>query len=168
MNARPISGRFCQLERLMSLVMSEVDQFDARILGVLESKGRISWAELSSEVHLSPTAVADRVRRMERQGTIRGYRAEVDPAVYGRTTRAVIEVGLIAGAHAEEFETRLRTRDEIAFAAYVTGSSDYSLQCECKGSDGLDALVRWLRADPAVARTETRFILRVVRDGSNR
>ncbi len=148
--------------------MSAVDQFDARILRELEMNGRISWAELSTAVHLSPTAVADRVRRMERDGVIRGYRAEVDPAAYGRTTRAVIEVGLIAGAHAEEFETRLRTRDEIAFAAYVTGSSDYSLQCECNGSDGLDGLVRWLRADPAVARTETRFILRVVRDGAKR
>jgi Lrp/AsnC family leucine-responsive transcriptional regulator len=148
--------------------MGVIDQFDARILRLLETEGRISWADLSIEVHLSPTAVADRVRRMEREGIIRGYRAEVDPAAYGRTTRAVIEVGLIAGAHAEEFEHRLRTRDEIAFAAYVTGSSDYSLQCECNGSEGLDGLVRWLRADPAVARTETRFILRVVRDGTDR
>lgn len=148
--------------------MSVIDQFDARILRQLEISGRMSWADLSNEVHLSPTAVADRVRRMERDGIIRGYRVEVDPVAYGRSTRAVIEVGLIAGAHAEEFENRLRTREEIAFAAYVTGSSDYSLQCECVGSDGLDDLVRWLRADPAVARTETRFILRVVRDSANR
>ncbi|HAZ33906.1 MAG TPA: hypothetical protein DCY63_08680 [Acidimicrobiaceae bacterium] len=148
--------------------MSAIDEFDARILRQLEMSGRMSWAELSSEVHLSPTAVADRVRRMEREGIIRRYRADVDPAAYGRTTRAVIEVGLIAGAHAEEFEERLRTRAEIAFAAYVTGSSDYSLQCDCEGSDGLDALVRWLRADPAVARTETRFILRVVREGADK
>ena len=41
---------------------------------------------------------------MERDGVIRGYQADVDPAAYGRTTRAVIEVGLIAGAQAEEFE----------------------------------------------------------------
>ena len=148
--------------------MSVIDDFDARILRQMEINGRVSWAELSHQVHLSPTAVADRVRRMERDGLIRGYRTDVDPAAYGRTTRAVVEVGLIAGAHAEEFEDRLRTRPEIAFAAYVTGSSDYSLQCECEGSEGLDGLVRWLRADPAVARTETRFILRVVREGASR
>ncbi|NDI00750.1 MAG: AsnC family transcriptional regulator [Actinobacteria bacterium] len=74
-----------------------MDEFDARILRQLEMSGRMSWAELSSQVHLSPTAVADRVRRMERDGVIRGYQANVDPAAYGRTTRAVIEVGLIAG-----------------------------------------------------------------------
>ncbi|MEC8730167.1 MAG: AsnC family transcriptional regulator, partial [Actinomycetota bacterium] len=65
--------------------MSAIDEFDARILRQLEMSGRMSWAELSSEVHLSPTAVADRVRRMEREGIIRRYRADVDPAAYGRT-----------------------------------------------------------------------------------
>ena len=93
--------------------MSAIDEFDARILRQLEMSGRMSWAELSSQVHLSPTAVADRVRRMERDGVIRGYQANVDPAAYGRTTRAVIEVGLIAGAHAEEFEERLRTGSKL-------------------------------------------------------
>ncbi len=99
---------------------------------------------------------------MERHGVITGYRADVDPATLGRDVRALVEVGLVAGADAEEFEDRLRTRTEVAFAAYVTGPSDYSVLVDCAGAEGLDEIVRWIRSDVAVARTESKFILRVV------
>ena len=57
---------------------------------------------------------------------------------------------------------RLAQRDEVVFAAYVTGTADYSIIVECRGAHGLDAFVRWLRADAGVARTETKLLLRVV------
>ncbi len=113
-------------------------------------------------MHLSPTSVADRVRRMERDGVIEGYTVRVDPAALGRTVRAVVDVSLAAGDQVDEFESRLGQRDEVTFAAYVTGTADYSIIVECEGADGLDAFVRWLRADAGVARTETKLLLRVV------
>lgn len=143
---------------------SAIDQTDRTILDYLSVEGRMSWTALSEKVHLAPSSVADRVRRLERDGVIAGYRAIVDRDAIGRDVRAVVEVGLVAGADAEAFESRLRERDEVDFAAYVTGTSDYSVQVACRGSDGLDVIVRWLRADVAVARTESKFILRVVVD----
>jgi len=143
---------------------SEIDELDRRILDVLGTDGRISWTDLARRVHLAPSSTAERVRRLERIGVIRGYRARVDATALGRDVRAVIEVSLRPGADAESFEHRLRDRDEITFAAYVTGDSDYTLLVECRGADGLDGVVRWLRDDGAVARTESRFMLRVVRE----
>ena len=143
---------------------SGLDQIDRVILAHLAAEGRMSWTALSEKVHLAPSSVADRVRRLERDGVIAGYRAIIDRDAIGRDVRAVVEVGLVAGADAEAFESRLRERDEVDFAAYVTGTSDYSVQVSCRGSDGLDAIVRWLRADAAVGRTESKFILRVVVD----
>lgn len=148
--------------RHMAHDLSEVDDIDRRILGILATDGRISWTRLAEQIHLAPSSAADRVRRMERHGVITGYRADVDPATLGRDVRALVEVGLVAGADAEEFEDRLRTRTEVAFAAYVTGPSDYSVLVDCAGAEGLDAIVRWIRSDVAVARTESKFILRVV------
>ena len=72
----------------------------------------------------------------------------------------MIDVSLVPGDHAAAFEQRLAGRDEIVFAAYVTGSSDYSIIAECRGTEGLDAFVRWVRADEAVASTESRLLLR--------
>lgn len=113
-------------------------------------------------MHLSPTSAADRVRRMERDGVIEGYSVRVDPEALGRTVRAVVDVSLGAGDQVDAFEERLAQRDEVVFAAYVTGTADYSIIVECVGADGLDAFVRWLRADAGVARTETKLLLRVV------
>ena len=76
--------------------------------------------------------------------------------------RAVIDVSLAPGDTADSFEARLRARPEVVHAAYVTGSADYSVLVECSGPGGLDAFVRWLRADEAVARTESKLMLREV------
>ncbi len=146
----------------MALESSVLDTVDRRILGILRTDARISWRDLGDRVHLSPTSAADRVRRMEREGVIEGYGVRVDPAALGRTVRAVVDASLGAGDQIDDFEARLAQRDEVTFAAYVTGTADYSIIVECEGAEGLDAFVRWLRADAGVARTETKLLLRVV------
>jgi Lrp/AsnC family leucine-responsive transcriptional regulator len=146
----------------ITIVSMELDSVDARIIGILRVDGRISWKELADQVHLAPSSVADRVRRLEQRGVITGYTARVEPEALGRTVRAVVDVSLVPGDHADDFEARLVERDEVTMAAYVTGSSDYTVVAECAGAEGLDAFVRWVRADRAVARTESKLLLRSV------
>ena len=141
---------------------STLDDIDRRMLGILRDNARISWRELGERVHLSPTSAADRVRRMERDGVIEGYGVRVDPSALGRTVRAVVDASLGPGDQVDRFEERLAQREEVTFAAYVTGTADYSIIVECEGAEGLDAFVRWMRADAGVARTETKLLLRVV------
>lgn len=138
------------------------DPIDARIIGILRLDGRISWRELAERVHLAPSSVADRVRRLEERGVITGYSARIDPAAVGRTVRAVVDVSLVPGDAVDAFEARLVEREEIIMASYVTGSADYTIVAECAGAEGLDAFVRWVRADKAVARTESKLMLRSV------
>lgn len=145
----------------MAAETSALDRTDLRILRELERDARISWRELGEAVHLSPTSAADRVRRLERHGVIEGYTVRVDPDALGRTVQAVVDVKLGPG-DVEEFEARLAQRDEVTFAAYVTGTADYSINVACHGADGLDTFVRWLRAEAGVASTETKLLLRVV------
>lgn len=150
----------------MTAVTSGIDAIDREIIGLLRTNGRISWRELGERVHLSPTSAADRVRRLEQTGVIQGYTARVDPAALGRTVRAVVDASLGPGDQVDQFEAALAERDEVRFAAYVTGTADYSINVECEGTDGLDAFVRWLRVDAGVVRTETKLLLRVVADES--
>lgn len=146
----------------MTLDSRALDHVDREILRELGRDARISWRQLGEIVHLSPTSAADRVRRMEQAGVIDGYTVRIDPAALGRTVRAVIDVSLGAGVQVDDFESRLADRDEVSFAAYVTGTADYSIIVECRGADGLDMFVRWLRAEAGVSRTETKMLLRVV------
>ena len=53
-------------------------------------------------------------------------------------------------------------RDEVALAMYVTGPADYTIIVDCAGAEGLDAFIRWLKAEAGVARTESKFVLRPV------
>lgn len=141
---------------------TEIDRLDRRIIDELRTDGRISWRELADRVHLAPSSVADRVRRLEQRGIIRGYSARVDPAAFGRSVRAVIDVSLPAGVDPSGFEALLAGRDEVALAVYVTGPADYTIIADCAGAEGLDTFIRWLKADAGVARTESRFVLRPV------
>ena len=139
-----------------------VDSIDRRIIGILHDQGRISWRELAEAVHMAPSSVADRVRRLEAAGVIRGYRAHINPTSLGRDVRAVIDVSLPAGGDPAEFETRLAERNEVELALYVTGPADYTVIVDCVGAEGLDGFIRWLKAEGGVARTESKFVLRPV------
>lgn len=146
----------------MSVETPVLDRIDRRIIGILQTDGRISWRELADRVHLAPSSVADRVRRLEQAGVIRGYSARLDPRALGRDVRAVVDVALPPGTDPAEFEATLAQRDEVALAMYVTGPADYTIIVDCDGADGLDAFIRWLKADAGVARTESKFVLRPV------
>lgn len=144
------------------MISKATDAIDQRILGELRNDARLSWRELGDRVHLSPTSVAERVRAMERSGVIRGYQVDVDPSALGRGLRAVIDVGLPPAMSPDAFEATLVQRPEVTFAAYVTGKADYTVIVDCDGADGLDAFIRWLKADAAVANTESKLVLRAV------
>jgi Lrp/AsnC family transcriptional regulator, leucine-responsive regulatory protein len=138
-----------------------IDHIDRQIIGLLREDGRMSWRDLSDAVALSPSAVTERVRRLERAGVIAGYQAIVDPAALGRDLRAIVELSLRADVVPEHFETQLANQEVVAFAAYVTGSADYAVLVDCMGADGLDRFVRWCKANGA-ASTESRVVLRRV------
>jgi Lrp/AsnC family transcriptional regulator, leucine-responsive regulatory protein len=140
---------------------SVLDQIDLRIVELLSKSGRMSWRELGEDVHLAPTSVGDRVRRLEKMGVISGYRAIIEPALLGRTLQAVVEVSLRPEIEAEQFEQALLDRAEVTLADYVTGAADYAILVDCAGADGLDTFTRWCKNHGA-ARTESRVVLRRV------
>ena len=69
-----------------------MDDMDWALLRELQGDARLSFSELSRRVHLSPPAVAERVRRLEESGVISGYHAHVDLARAGRSVVAMIRM----------------------------------------------------------------------------
>ena len=67
--------------------MKALSDIDRRIIGELAENGRLSFAELGRRVNLSSPAVAERVQRLERNGVIAGYHAEIDPKTPGQLAR---------------------------------------------------------------------------------
>ncbi len=106
-----------------------MDDVDRSILAVLETEGRISNAELAERVGLSPSPCLRRVRRLERTGVIRGYRAVIDPAAIGRSLRVLVGVRLVRHARADvvAFERTVIELPDVLCAYHVAGNYDYIL-----------------------------------------
>ena len=136
-----------------------LDQIDREILSILQSDGRITWQTLGDRVHLSPNAVADRVRRLTKAGVIMGFGARVNQAALGRSLEAVIDARM---PHTQGFDDALIKRDDVQWAAHVTGESDVKLAVACEGTAGLDALLRWLQREGAT-ETRTDVVLKRIR-----
>ena len=136
-----------------------IDQIDRDILSILQSDGRIAWQTLGDRVHLSPNAVAERVRRLTKAGVIMGFGTRVNQAALGRSLEAVIDARM---PHTQGFDDALIKRDDVLWAAHVTGESDVKLAVACDGTAGLDALLRWLQREGAT-ETRTDVVLKRIR-----
>jgi Lrp/AsnC family transcriptional regulator, leucine-responsive regulatory protein len=136
-----------------------LDRIDRDILGVLAQEGRITWQALADRVRLSPSATTDRVRRLERDGTITGYGARIDPAAVGRRLEAWVAVQVDPPVSRERFEAAVRREVAVIDAVHLTGSADYELRVRCRDTSELDVLVRRLKDEHGATRTETRVVL---------
>jgi Lrp/AsnC family transcriptional regulator, leucine-responsive regulatory protein len=108
----------------------ELDKIDRRILRVLQADGRISNLKLAEEVHLSPTAVLERVKRLHREGYILGYEARLNPAKLGQGLLVFVEILLDRTVHdvMDTFKAAVQVRPEILEAHLVAGGFDYLLK----------------------------------------
>ena len=107
-----------------------LDKIDAKILRVLQKDGRISNLKLAEDVHLSPTAVLERVKRLSRDGYILGYEARLNPDKLGAGMMVFIEVVLDRTTHdaMNSFKAAVQVRPEILECHLVAGGFDYLIK----------------------------------------
>ncbi|GAA0743863.1 Lrp/AsnC ligand binding domain-containing protein [Ideonella azotifigens] len=107
-----------------------LDKIDLRILRVLQKDGRISNLKLAEEVHLSPTAVLERVKRLTRENFILGYEARLNPVKLGAGLMVFVEVLLDRTVHdvMDSFRAAVQVRPEILECHLVAGGFDYLLK----------------------------------------
>ncbi|SMX22997.1 Leucine-responsive regulatory protein [Boseongicola aestuarii] len=146
--------------------MMELDATDARILTVLQRKGRISNADLSEEVHLSASACHRRVQRLEDAGIIRDYVALLDPRKLGRPTVVFVEITLSGQADEvlDAFEREVRLIPDVLECHLMAGTADYLLKVIARDTEDFARIHRrYLARLPGVAQMHSSFALRTVR-----
>jgi Lrp/AsnC family leucine-responsive transcriptional regulator len=141
-----------------------MDAIDVTILRRLMERARTTWAELGSLLGLSAPAAADRVRKLEEAGVIRGYAAIVDPDAAGCGLGAFISVTLERSDDRGAFLDTVRSLPEILECHHVAGAEDYILKVRCADTRGLERLISdGLKSVPGV-RTRTAVILSTARE----
>ncbi|CUH53899.1 Lrp/AsnC family transcriptional regulator [Shimia marina] len=142
-----------------------LDQTDRRILTVLQKQGRISNAELSEKVNLSPSACHRRVHRLEEDGYIRDYVALLDPRKMDVPTTVFVEITLSGQADEvlDAFEKAVARIPDVLECHLMAGTADYILKVVAQNTDDFARIHRQhLARLPGVAQMQSSFALRTV------
>lgn len=137
---------------------TQLDRIDRRILAHLLDHGRSSLADLAEAVSVSASSAQRRLRRLESEAVIRGYRAVLDPAAIDRAL--VVHLSVVLVDHTTEtvgrFERWIVDLDGLVSCHHVTGDVDYLLRIDVADVHALDVLLRRTLAQiPGVARFTT-------------
>lgn len=142
-----------------------MNSIDSKVIKQLMEQARTTWAELGTILGLSAPAAADRVRKLEESGVIKGYCALVDPEAIGYSIAAFIAVFLEKPEHRGGFLERVQEKPEIQECHHIAGEEDYILKVRCKGTRDLERLVsEEIKSIPGVAKTRTTVILSTVKE----
>ncbi len=133
-----------------------MDEIDRNILIALQENGAAGLAELAKVAGLSVSATAERVKRLEERGTIRGWRADLDPVAAGCALLAFVFVSLRAGKEDIAFRRAMRRLEPVLECHAVSGSWTYLLKLRLPDLAALETFVAEdIRAESGVERTET-------------
>lgn len=140
-----------------------IDAIDLRILGQLQANARTSNADLARTLGMAPSAVLQRIRKLEERGVVQGYGARIDPGAVSR--------GLVAFIHLRTEEALAETTIAEAVAAIpgvlevhdIAGEDCYLLKVRAADTDALHRLIRTqIGAVPGVTGTRTTIVLKTI------
>src|SRR5580692_7876487 len=137
-----------------------MDALDRKALPILMKDGRTTWSDLGHTLGLSAPAAAERVRKLEEHGVIKGYVAIVDAEALGYSLTAFVFVTLGDQRKRSSFHAGVKKLDQIVECHHVAGDDDFLLKVRCRGTRDLDRLlVEELKGRMGVAQTRTTIVL---------
>lgn len=136
------------------------DDRDLDILAALQEDARATYADIAQRVGLSASAVHDRVRKLERSGVIRGYRAVIDPEAVGLFVTALVAATPFDPGQPDDLPERVADFPEVEDCLSVAGEANYILKVRVRTTAELEDLIRRLREKAGVA-TRTTVVLSI-------
>lgn len=148
---------------------SSLDEIDRTILRLLQEDGTLSNAKLAERLSLSVTPCWRRIRRLEQEGFIDGYQANLNRRKLGFGVLAFVQLGF--GIHTDDspnrFEKEILAHPEVLSCHKITGAADYLLQVVAEDLDSYGEFVEQvLRVMPGVTSIHSSLALREIKSSS--
>ena len=143
-----------------------LDRIDLRILALLQSNGRASNTEIATAVNLSASACLRRIQRLETDGVIAGYAAQVDPQALGLGLQAFVRVQLEkhGSTAVQHFVESVQSWSEVVACHALTGEMDYLLHIVVSDLEHFSRfLLDRLLNETGVADVNSSFVLHTVK-----
>ncbi len=144
--------------------METLDEISLKILNILQEKARIPNVEVARQVGMAPSAVLERIRKLEKQGVIDGYEVRLNPARFGRRLIAFVFVRVADPAAAGVGE-RLAEIPEVQEVHFTAGEDCYLIKLRASDHQELGRLLREkIAALPGVRATRTLTVLETLKE----
>ena len=140
----------------------KLDIIDRRILSILQDNGKITNAQLSLDVGLSPAPTLERVKKLEKNGIIESYHANLNKAAIGLGVTTFVHVALIGHRKTivEDFVKQIVLIPEIIECHHITGQGDFILKVVSKDIASYQKLlVEVINEIPEIDNTQSTVIL---------
>lgn len=141
-----------------------MDNIDYKILKILQKNARETAPNISKEIHLSVSAVIERIRKLEENKIIKEYTIIVDEKRTGNAMTALMEVSLSNPKYFDGFANAIRGMDTIVSCYYQTGEFDLLLKICCESGDELEQIHRDIMSLDGVSDTRTHVVLKNVKN----
>ena len=142
-----------------------MDGRDREILQLLQTNARISNVDLARELGVAPSAIHERLRKLERRGTILGYHARLAPEALDAELLAFVFVQADDRPDDPSTGEQLAALPEVQEVHHVAGEDCFLVKVRCASTAALgDLLQRKVGAIPAVRRTRTTIVLRTMKE----
>jgi len=137
----------------------KIDDFDIKILEILQKNGRTRRNDLAEAIGLSVPSVSERLRKLEERGIIKGYTAVLDAKILGRDIAAFVIVNVDSSKHYPQFLQHVNETDEILECHAITGEGTYILKVKTHNTSTLEKLLSKIQSWPGVLGTKTSVVL---------
>jgi Lrp/AsnC family leucine-responsive transcriptional regulator len=142
-----------------------LDAIDIHILTILQDSGRTSNAEIARQLGMAPSAILERIRKLEARGTIAGYEARVDPQALGLDLLAFVFVRASEAPGEPVTGQALAEIPEVMEVHHVAGEDCYLVKVRAAGTEELGKLLRYrFGSIRSVASTRTTIVLGTVKE----
>jgi len=143
----------------------DLDDTDLQILDALQENARISNAEIARRLGMAPSAILERIRKLETRGVIRGYRAQIDPLAVGRGLLAYVFVRVDERLGESLTGGRLAELPGVLEVHHIAGEDCYLAKVRAGDTASLGRLLRErLGSIPTVHSTRTTIVLETVKE----
>ncbi|UBM60149.1 Lrp/AsnC family transcriptional regulator [Marinilongibacter aquaticus] len=149
------------------MAQGKLDAIDHKLLDILQANGKITNAQLSKDVGLSPAPTLERVKKLEQSGIIQSYHAQVNREKVGLGVLTFVQVTLKGHQKniIETFTNKINQVPEIIECHHVTGSCDFLLKVIAREINHYQQLIMdTINEIDVVASTQTMVILQTIKN----
>lgn len=145
-----------------------IDETDLQIISILQENGRIPAAEVARRVSMAPSAVFERIRKLEDKGVITSYSANLNPNLIGLSLLAFVFVNIDERVNSDESGRKLAAIPGVMEVHHVAGEDSYLVKVRAKDPEGLGKILReQIGAIATVRNTRTTIVLETLKHTSS-